>query len=58
MVMTLKKGMNKGNIERLLKKWSSSKKRSKGLNAYKHCGVIKLKSSPKDIQKSLRSEWD
>jgi len=58
MVMTLKRGMDKSNIESLLKKMTSRKKKSKGVDAYKYCGVIKLKSSPKEIQKTMRSEWD
>lgn len=57
MVMTIKRGTKKDKIESLLKKLLSSKK-SKGVDAYKYCGVISLKESPNEIQKRLRSEWD
>jgi hypothetical protein len=57
MVMTIKRGTAKDSIESLLIKLLSSKK-TKGVDAYKYCGVITLNESPNDIQKRLRSEWD
>ncbi len=30
----------------------------KAFNAQKFCGVVKLKSSPIDIQNKLRDEWN
>ena len=30
----------------------------KGLDAKKHCGVLKLTEDPMAIQKRLRDEWD
>jgi hypothetical protein len=53
MVTIIKKGTNKAVITQLLKKMHGKKK----FNAKKHCGVIKLKSSPLDIQKKMRDEW-
>jgi hypothetical protein len=53
MVTILKKGTNKSTIKKLVKK-SQSKK---GIDAKKHCGVIKLKEHPLEIQKTLRDEW-
>ena len=58
MVMTLKKGTGKNDIDDILRKLSGENRKSKGIDAYKYCGVIKLKESIKDIQKRLRSEWD
>ena len=57
MVMTIKKGTNKAGIEQLIKKLKAAKK-SSGVDAYKFCGVIKLKNTPEQIQNQLRSEWD
>lgn len=56
MVMTIKKGSNKAEIERVISK--VYQKKTKGIDAYKYCGVIKLKEAPNDIQKRLRSEWN
>ncbi len=58
MVMTLKKGSDRGKIEEILEKLRSRKKPAKGIEAHKYCGVITLKESPEKIQKRLRSEWD
>jgi len=57
MVMTIKKGTAKEVIDALLEKLLANEK-SKGVDAYKYCGVISLKESPSTIQKNLRSEWD
>lgn len=54
--MTIKKGSNKAEIERVISK--VYQKKTKGIDAYKYCGVIKLKEAPNDIQKRLRSEWN
>ena len=56
MVMTIKKGSDKAEIDRLIEKLSA--KKEEGVDAYKHCGVIKLKETPNEIQKRLRNEWD
>lgn len=57
MTMTIKKGMSKSGIAQIINKLRAERV-TKGLDAYKYCGVIKLKESPSDIQKRLRSEWD
>lgn len=56
MVMTIKKGTKKADIKRLLERLAETEKPT-GIDAYKYCGVIKLKESPNQIQKRLRSEW-
>ena len=58
MVMTIKKGSDKRSIESVLKRLRTRKKKVKGIDAYKYCGVITLKEAPVDIQKRMRSEWD
>jgi len=55
--MTIKKGSKKADIERLIDRLKS-KKHSKGINAYKYCGVINLAETPTSIQKKLRGEWE
>ena len=54
MVTIIKKGANNKEIEKALSNLKSSKK----FDAFKHCGKIKLKEDPLDIQKRLRNEWD
>ncbi len=58
MVTTIKKGTSKQNIEDILRQLFSKKKKASGIDAYKYCGVIKLKDSPYNIQKKMRREWD
>ena len=53
MVVVIKKGSSKKNIMDALKKLPIRK----GFNAKKHCGVIRLKEHPLDIQKKMRDEW-
>lgn len=57
MVLVLKKGASKKEIEAVTEKLLKVRRR-KGLDAYKHCGVIKLKTDALAIQKSLRDEWN
>jgi hypothetical protein len=40
-----------------LHKAKSSTRTKKVFDAYKHCGVIKLKENPLVTQKRLRDEW-
>ena len=47
MVMTIKKGSDKAEIDRLIEKLSA--KKEEGVDAYKHCGVIKLKEEEKEL---------
>jgi hypothetical protein len=49
----IKKGAKKNSINQILKKILSIK----GIDAYKYCGIIKLKQDPLLIQKKLRHEW-
>jgi hypothetical protein len=53
MVTIIKKGASRLAIMQLLGKLRSKK----GINAKKHCGVIKIKGSPLSIQQKLRNEW-
>jgi hypothetical protein len=53
MVTIIKKGASKSSIKQLLQKIQVKK----GIEAYKYCGVIKLKQHPLVIQKLVRDEW-
>jgi hypothetical protein len=56
MVLVLKKGASKKEIEAVTQKLSKVRRR-KQFDAYKHCGVLKLKEDALAIQKRLRDEW-
>jgi hypothetical protein len=53
MVIVIDQGTTKEKLEKLLKKL----KPRLGVDTKKHCGVIKLKEDPIQIQKQLRDEW-
>ena len=55
MVLVLKKGASKKDIEALRKKLE--RRPSKGVDTKKYCGVIKLREDPLEIQKKMRDEW-
>jgi hypothetical protein len=57
MVLVLKKGASKREIEQINKKLKQMPSR-KTLDAKKYCGVIKRKEDPLVIQKRLRDEWE
>ncbi len=57
MVLMLKKGATKKEIEALEKKLYKEKA-SSGFNADKYNGVLKLKEEPLSIQKKIRNEWE
>ncbi len=57
MILVLKKGATKQEIEQINKKLEQMPLRKK-LEAKKYCGVIKLKEDPLLIQKKLRDEWE
>ena len=57
MVNVLKYGTKKENIRLLLERLGKQEKK-KGIDAYKYCGLIKLKKNPLTIQKELRNEWE
>jgi hypothetical protein len=54
MVTIIKKGTAKSKILQILHKM----KVSKGIDAYKYCGIISLKADPMFIQKQMRDEWE
>lgn len=53
MVLVLKKGASKKEIEVLSKKLKSKK----GVDVIKYCGTLKLKTDALTIQSKLRNEW-
>jgi len=53
MTLVLKKGASKKEMDDITK----SLKKNTGVNTKKFCGVIKLKDTPLNIQKSFRDEW-
>ncbi len=57
MVLVLKKGASKKEIEAIEKKLFRRKAKS-GFDAKKYNGVIRLKEDAMEIQKRLRNEWD
>ena len=57
MVLVLKKGASKKEIDSLLKKLVTPNNFT-GLDARKYCGTIKLKQEPIAIQKQMRDEWE
>jgi len=57
MVLVLKKGASKKEIDSLLKKLVAPNNLS-GLDAKKYCGTIKLKEDALAIQKQMRDEWE
>lgn len=59
MTTTIKRGASKKTIALKLQKLKrSSVTTAQGLDAYKYCGIIKLKKAPEKIQKQLRGEWE
>lgn len=56
MVTVLKYGSKKEAIKRLLERLNQQTE-SKGIDAYKYCGVLNLEADPMDIQLKLRDEW-
>jgi len=57
MVTILKKGTSRSRIEKILEKLKRNKS-SNGIDAYKYCGIIKLKEDPLVYQRRMRDEWD
>ncbi len=57
MVTVLKQGATKERIKRILKQLKKESE-SKGIDAYKYLGKIKLKKDALVIQKELRNEWE
>lgn len=57
MVLILKKGAGKKEIEAIEKKLFKEKV-TRGFNAKKYNGILKLKEDPLAVQKKLRDEWE
>jgi hypothetical protein len=53
MVLVLKKGASKREIQSIEKKLTNSK----GVDTLKYCGKIKLTQDSLSIQKNFRNEW-
>jgi hypothetical protein len=56
MVTVIKQGSTQKIINELLVRLFE-KKKTKGINTHKYCGVLKLKEDAMAIQKELRDEW-
>lgn len=56
MVIVIKSGSSKEEIEKALKKLDKNAK--KGFNAQKFSGILNLEEDPLKIQKKLRDEWE
>lgn len=53
MTVVIKRSSDKASIRKLLETLPKTGK----FEAYKFCGVLKLKLSPLEIQKLMRDEW-
>lgn len=53
MTVIIKSTEDKEKIKNTLKNLDRKGK----LDAFKHCGKVKLKKDPKELQKMMRSEW-
>ncbi len=56
MITIIKQGSTQTIINELLMKLFE-KKQTKGIDAKKYCGVLKLKEDALETQKQLRDEW-
>lgn len=56
MEVVIKRGMNRAEIEKKIKKLENSPQRKK-FNPDKYLGKINWKEEPMKIQKDLRDEW-
>ncbi len=56
MITVIKQGSTQKIIDELLAKLFA-KRKTKGVDAFKFCGVIKLKEDALITQKKLRDEW-
>ncbi|HLS29664.1 MAG TPA: hypothetical protein VK021_02285 [Flavobacteriaceae bacterium] len=57
MVVVLNQGASKKTMQKLLEKLLKRKKQ-KGVDTHKFCGVITLKTDPLTLQKNWRDEWN
>ncbi len=56
MITTLKQGSTQKIIHELLEKFFK-KKKSKGVDVTKYCGVLNLDEDAVSLQKQMRDEW-
>lgn len=56
MLTIIKKGSAKTTIKRLLAQLYD-KRTTKGFNAHKFCGVLKINSDALALQRKIRNEW-
>lgn len=56
MVLIIKRGDSTEKVNKLLAKLQEEAGK-KGVDTTKHCGTIKLKEDPLEIQRKLRDEW-
>ena len=54
MVLIIKRGTRKQKVNETLSRLKGAKR----LDAFKYCGILKLKEDPMEIQKRLRNEWE
>lgn len=57
MTIIINKNTSKKEFEKLLSS-INKKKIDKGVDISKHCGVLKLKKDPLQIQKEMRNDWE
>lgn len=60
MIVTIDGNSSPEEIEKALRKLhtAGNKKAHKVFDAFKYCGIIKLKEDPMAIQKQMRDEWE
>lgn len=58
MVLELKQGATKKEMNDISEKLDEKLKVGRGVDTKKFCGVIKLKEDPLAIQKKMRDEWE
>ncbi len=57
MTIIINKNTTKKEFVKLLTSLNK-KRKEKGIDVSKHCGVLKLKKDPLQIQKEMRNEWE
>ncbi len=57
MVTVLKQGATKQKILTIMKKILKEQK-TKGIDAKKYCGILRLKEDALKLQKGMRNEWE
>lgn len=57
MTIIINKNTTKKEFEKLLSTFNK-KKKEKVMDVSKHCGVLKLKKDPLQIQKEMRNDWE